>query len=214
MSAREEILSTIRARLRRGAPRDELERSIEYPRSDLIPAKARPTDKIQAFMERASKEAVTVDRVAELQSIPARVFHYLSEHGLPPRIVSAPDPALERLPWKEEGIRLRHGPLSADGQAVITRCFAGVAEGGVTVTVSAPHHPVEFNFLAATHIVVLEAAQLLGAYDEIWARLREAGGLPRAVTMLLGPSRSADIEQTLEFGAHGPLRLHALLIGD
>jgi len=218
MSAREEILKSIRTRLGRGplqsAVRRELERSMENTRPDLLPAKAQEANKVGAFVERASKEAVTVDRLAVLENVPAAVFHYLRAHGLPRRIVSAPDPVLEGLPWKEtEGLELSGGPLSEDGQAVLTRCFAGVAEGGVTVTVSSQQHPVEFNFLAATQIVILEAGQLLGAYDEIWARLRQAGTLPRAVNMLLGPSRSADIEQTLELGAHGPLRLHVLLIG-
>ncbi len=41
-----------------------------------------------------------------------------------------------------------------------------------------------------------------------------AGGMPRNVMLVTGPSRSADIEQTLELGAHGPRRLHILLVED
>jgi L-lactate dehydrogenase complex protein LldG len=42
----------------------------------------------------------------------------------------------------------------------------------------------------------------------------EFDGMPRNVMLVTGPSRSADIEQTLELGAHGPRRLHVLVIED
>lgn len=219
MSAREEVLRSIRAGLGRGplpaGVRDELQKSIGSPRPDLTPAKARPVSRVDAFVELATREAVSVDRLADFESVPGRVLRYLQEQALPLRITLAPDQTLDRLPWQQaKGLELSRDPLTADGQAVLTRCFAGVAEGGVTVTVSSPQQPVEFNFLAATHIVILEARQLLGSYDEIWPLLRNASPLPRSVNMLLGPSRSADIEQTLEFGAHGPLRVHVLLVGN
>jgi L-lactate dehydrogenase complex protein LldG len=38
--------------------------------------------------------------------------------------------------------------------------------------------------------------------------------MPRNVMLVTGPSRSADIEQALELGAHGPRRLHIVLVGD
>jgi L-lactate dehydrogenase complex protein LldG len=49
----------------------------------------------------------------------------------------------------------------------------------------------------------------------VWARIRYAygkGGMPRTVNWITGPSRSGDIEQTLLLGAHGPRRLHILLV--
>ena len=50
-------------------------------------------------------------------------------------------------------------------------------------------------------------------YDSLIERLRAAlGGMPRNVMLVTGPSRSADIEQTLELGAHGPRRLHVVLV--
>jgi L-lactate dehydrogenase complex protein LldG len=38
--------------------------------------------------------------------------------------------------------------------------------------------------------------------------------MPRAVNMITGPSRSADIEQTLILGAHGPRKLHVIVVGE
>ena len=75
---------------------------------------------------------------------------------------------------------------------------------------SLAERPVTLNLLADTEIVVLRASAIVGAYEEAWDRLRtEIGAMPRNVMLVTGPSRSADIEQTLELGAHGPRRLQS-----
>ena len=61
----------------------------------------------------------------------------------------------------------------------------------------------------------MRASRLVGAYEEAWDRLRsELWAMPRNVMLVTGPSRSAYIEQTLELGAHGPRRLHVVLVED
>jgi L-lactate dehydrogenase complex protein LldG len=69
--------------------------------------------------------------------------------------------------------------------------------------------------------VVLRISRIVGAYEEAWDLLRQerqdersGGFMPRNVMLVTGPSRSADIESTLELGAHGPRRLHVVLIED
>ena len=79
---------------------------------------------------------------------------------------------------------------------------------------SAPERPTTLNVLADTAIAVLRADDVVGAYEEAWDKLRaEIGAMPRNVMLVTGPSRSADIEQALELGAHGPRRLHVVLVG-
>ena len=93
--------------------------------------------------------------------------------------------------------------------------FVGIAETGTLMLPSAPVRPTTLNLLADTAIVVLRTSALVGAYEEAWDKLRaEIGGMPRNVMLVTGPSRSADIEQTLELGAHGPRNLHVVLIDD
>ena len=72
-----------------------------------------------------------------------------------------------------------------------------------------------------TALVVLRAGQVVGSYEEAIAQLRDAGAaaedagfMPRTVCFITGPSRSGDIEQTLQMGAHGPCRVHIIVVGD
>ncbi len=60
------------------------------------------------------------------------------------------------------------------------------------------------------------ADDLVGDYESVFAKLRAAygvGAAPRTLNFITGPSRSADIEQTLLLGAHGPRRLHIVVVG-
>jgi L-lactate dehydrogenase complex protein LldG len=97
----------------------------------------------------------------------------------------------------------------------LQHAFAAIAETGTLMLPSAPQRPTTLNLLADTEIVLLRASRLVGAYEEAWDLLRaELGGMPRNVMLVTGPSRSADIEQTLELGAHGPRQLHVVLVDD
>ena len=62
--------------------------------------------------------------------------------------------------------------------------------------------------------MVLKATRIVGPYEAAWDLLRQELGMPRNVMLVTGPSRSADIESTLELGAHGPRNLHIVLVDD
>ena len=83
-----------------------------------------------------------------------------------------------------------------------------------SLCISGADNPTTLNFLAENHIVVVFAEDVVGDYESVFARLRAKFGaeLPRTVNFITGPSRSADIEQTLLFGAHGPRRLHVVVV--
>jgi L-lactate dehydrogenase complex protein LldG len=133
----------------------------------------------------------------------------------------APDPLLDRADWGagdggRATLEVRRGTAAADDQVGVTTAFAGVAETGTVMLVSGPDNPAMLGFLPETCVVVLPAGRVVGAYEEGWRRLREAygGAPPRAVTFVTGPSRTADIEQTLQLGAHGPQRLLVLVVDE
>jgi L-lactate dehydrogenase complex protein LldG len=83
--------------------------------------------------------------------------------------------------------------------------------------VSGPQTPTTLNFLPETHVVVVRRDQIVATYEEAWGHLRAVqtkGMLPRTINFITGPSRTADIEQHMELGAHGPRRLHIVLVED
>jgi L-lactate dehydrogenase complex protein LldG len=89
------------------------------------------------------------------------------------------------------------------------------AETGTIAMVSGPQNPSTLNFLPDNHIVVVSAKDIQGDYEALFARVRFAygkGTMPRTVNFITGPSRSGDIEQTLLLGAHGPRRLHVIVV--
>jgi L-lactate dehydrogenase complex protein LldG len=118
-------------------------------------------------------------------------------------------------------LEIRRGRAEDGDQVGVTACFAAVAETGTLMLLSGPESPTRNNFLPDTHVVVLRASQVVASYEDGWAALREAGrrpeggfAMPRTVNFITGPSRTADVEQRLELGAHGPRRLHIVLVDD
>jgi L-lactate dehydrogenase complex protein LldG len=148
--------------------------------------------------------------------VPGVVVDYLAAQNLPGRVVMAPHPELQAIPWSARPLlEIREGRAEATDAVSVQHGYAGIAETGTLMLPSAPDRPVTLNLLADTEIAILRASAIVGAYEEGWDRLRaDRGAMPRNVMFITGPSRSADIEQTLELGAHGPRRLHIVLVED
>jgi L-lactate dehydrogenase complex protein LldG len=74
--------------------------------------------------------------------------------------------------------------------------------------------PATVSLLPETHVAVVPVARIVAHMEDGWDLARaELGELPRAVNFVSGPSRTADIEQTVVLGAHGPYRVHIVLVG-
>jgi L-lactate dehydrogenase complex protein LldG len=227
--ARADILAGIRRSLRRGRldpqSESELRARIAAHRRNLIPARATALDnagQIDLFVAMAEEVQATVTRVASLAAVPEAVARYLSAENLPAELVMAPDPSLDDVPWEVRPLlRIRRGRAESDDAVSVTPCFAAVAETGTLMLVSGAQTPTTLNFLPDTHIVVVRAGQVVATYEDGWDRLRAsaapeatAQGLPRVVNFITGPSRTGDIEQRIVLGAHGPRRLHIVVVED
>jgi L-lactate dehydrogenase complex protein LldG len=227
--ARADILAGIRRSLRRGRldpqSESELRARIAAHRRNLIPARATALDnagQIDLFVAMAEEVQATVTRVASLAAVPEAVARYLAAENLPAELVMAPDPSLDDVPWEVRPLlRIRRGRAESDDAVSVTPCFAAVAETGTLMLVSGAQTPTTLNFLPDTHIVVVRAGQVVATYEDGWDRLRAsaapeatAQGLPRVVNFITGPSRTGDIEQRIVLGAHGPRRLHIVVVED
>jgi L-lactate dehydrogenase complex protein LldG len=223
--ARDQILARIRGSLKRGpldAPREmELRDRVAAHRRNLVPARAAALDcrsRVDLFIMMAEEVQATTVRVGSLAAVPEAVAHYLAAENLPAELVSAPDPSLDEIPWSARPLlRIRRGRAEAGDAVSLTPCFAAIAETGTLMLISGAQTPTTLNFLPDTHIVVVRGDQVVAAYEDGWERLREGregGGMPRTINFITGPSRTGDIEQRIELGAHGPRRLHIILVDD
>ncbi|MDP6342015.1 MAG: lactate utilization protein [Alphaproteobacteria bacterium] len=224
---REAIFAAIRQSLGRPAhsaeARRELDDHIGKHRANLIPQRGKGDGKelVDRFRAMAEAAACTVRTVAAEAEVPGAVADYLRENNLSTRITLAPDSWLSGLDWASQPmLETRGGPARNEDEVAVTPAFAAVAETGTLVALSGPDHPTTLNFMPASHVVALRASQVVGAYEEVWQQLRKATkkgrgfAMPRAVNMITGPSRTADIALTIQLGAHGPRDLHIVLIDD
>jgi len=220
---RETVLGVLRKRLGRrtgdgGA--EAVSARIAAPARGPIPARGAGNHEAQValFVEMAEEVAATVVRVPSTEAVPAAVADYLKSENLPAELRLAPDPALMDLPWDKQPLISRsEGPARPADPVSLTSAIAGIAETGTLMLTSGAEGPTTLNFLPETHMVVLKARDIAGNYEDAWDRLRAARDgelLPRTVNLITGPSRTADIEQTIQLGAHGPRRLCILLVDD
>jgi L-lactate dehydrogenase complex protein LldG len=224
MSSRDTILASIRRSLgvrgdeapRRAAVQDRL---TTHP-AGVIPARGQGDrdarcDLFRRMMEHA---AGTVEEIARTADVPAAVSAFLRARNLPMSVRRGGDPRLAAMPWERERTLEVTTGASDGGQLVaVSHASGGAAETGTLMLVSGPDNPTTLNFLPDTHIVVLNADDIAGDYEALWQRLRRQypdRTMPRTVNLITGPSRSADIEQTLILGAHGPRQLHVIVVRD
>jgi len=228
MAARDDILAGIRRSLGRSGPLDsaraeQLHARLAAHRRNLIPARTNldPAALTALFQTMAESVFATVDRVADMGDVPAALSNYLKRENLPAQVVMAPDATLDAAGWDSEPLlEIRRGVPQERDLVSVTSAPAAVAETGTLVMFSGPDHPSTLNFLPETHVVVLPVDRIAKTYEDVWDMIRAgmaggngADGLPpRTVNMITGPSRSGDIEQTLLLGAHGPRRLHIILV--
>ncbi len=217
MSSRDDILGRVRAGLQRNAGNAAAGREIMQaamasrsegpkPAMDTSPAAL-----LERFRLKSDLQSSTVEVVAQESDAPAAVARYLAAMKLPTTAVV--QPALAALDWAAAGLKVEaRGARDAD-LVGITGCFCAVAETGTLMMCSSPDTPATVSLLPETHIAIVSAARILPYMEDAWNLARkELGTLPRAVNFISGPSRTGDIEQTIVLGAHGPYRVHLVIV--
>lgn len=214
MAAREDILARIRARQGKPAEPDAAERDAVNAYIRSRPQHARPRadwEPLARFRERAIGLASTVDEVESLAAVPAAVARYLKSNSLPLSAVCWTE--FGELPWPAAGMEVAARPARDSDLVGITGVFCAIAETGTLMTVSGPRTPATASLLPETHVAIVRASRIMRGMEEAWQLLRnELAQPPRAVSFISGPSRTADIEQTVTLGAHGPYRVHIMLV--
>jgi L-lactate dehydrogenase complex protein LldG len=220
-TARTDIFSSIRRSLAvKGDERTRLqivaERLDRAPKG-VIPARGQVSGEalVEVFRAQAEAALATVRVVDSVAEVPRAVAEFLRDHNLPATLRMGDDPRLKAMPWGETALEMSQGRSDGGDLNAVSHALAGVAESGTAIMVSGPENPSTLNFLPDNHIVVIAAKDIAGDYERVFAKLRATygkGQMPRTVNFITGPSRSGDIEQTLLLGAHGPRRLHVLVV--
>ena len=190
------------------------DRILARLRGDIPPGRhptpPRPTlsgDPVARFVTALEGVAASCERLADPADVPAAVQRYVDANGIEGGVAVAP--ALARLDWPAD-MALDIGTTDGSARLAVSQARAGIAETGSLVMVSGPATPTRLNFLPDHQIVVLDAGSILRHLDD--ALLLLNASMPRALNLVTGPSRTADVEQTIQLGAHGPRSLHVLLI--
>jgi len=188
---------------------------LAHPPRTEAPSRVRNVDPVATFTMRAEELGVTVNRVADLNGLGVAVAEYLRAHNLPQVIRTSPELARKKIAWPG-ALTVTGGGTDGDDPVGVALACAGVAETGTVVMASGAERPIKLNYLPETHIVVLRARDIVGTYEQGLDIVRGTKGalLPRTINWISGPSRTADIEQTILVGVHGPKRIAVVIVDE
>ena len=214
MSARENILQRIRAANGRTGALTAAEREAALARLREHPRGPLPDmswELLPRFKERCIAMMSSVAEVNSLADVPQSVAAYLADNKLPLSGVCWPEFA--DLDWAGAGLRIEARPCNGDDKVGITGSYCALAENGTLMLLSGHDTHATTSLLPDNHIAIVAASRIVRAMEDSWDLLRtEHVSLPRQVNYVSGPSRTADIEMTLVMGAHGPFRVHVLIV--
>ncbi|MEP7063858.1 MAG: lactate utilization protein C [Betaproteobacteria bacterium] len=183
------------------------------------PRPAMPADLVTRFVHRAHDMASTLERVSARSEIAHAVARYVDALDLPDAIAAQKSrlgvcwPEFADLDWDGAGLSIEARPTLGHDRLGITGTFCAIAETGTLVFTTAASTPTATALLPDTHIAIVRESRIVSGMEEAFALVRaEHGELPRAINLISGPSRTGDIEQTIVLGAHGPFRVHILLL--
>ena len=222
MNAREAIFAGIRRALGVTGAEDtrrfEIESRLAKAPAGVAPQRGQGNAeaRVETFKAEAVRVQATLAEVKTLAEVPAEVARFLRDNNCPAALRMGADEPLNEMPWSATSLEVSRGPSDGHDVNAVSRAFAGIAETGTLALVSGESNPTTLNFLPDNHIVVLRKEDVVANYEDVFSKLRAVygkGGAPRTLNFITGPSRSADIEQTLLLGAHGPRRLHIVIAG-
>ncbi|HTN93194.1 MAG TPA: lactate utilization protein C [Gallionella sp.] len=211
MNARDKILGRIRegrSRMQTDIPMENVARHLAWhPRGPFPPPH---NDLAACFKERAIKLSSDVLETNDRTEVPELLARYLGERELPMRGVCWP--SLAGLPWSAAGLDMQIRPATDQDLVGATGAFCAIAETGTLMLLSGEQTPATTSLLPETHVAVVDPRRIVATMEDAWDLMRkESNQPPRAVNFISGPSRTADIEQTVTLGAHGPYRVLLIL---
>ncbi len=218
LTDREAVLGRVRSLLRRQEDEVEALNAVRHriASRSLSPSPSKPHDRVYTFRQKALALSTSVDEASHENEIASLIAAYLEAHRLPKQAVCWPQRS--HLNWLKQSLSVVARPAEDTDKVGITGVICAIAETGTLMVCSSAQTDSRTSLLVETHIAVVRSSQIFSNMEEAWQCLRQSEQpWPRAVNFISGPSRpfrTADIEQTVTLGAHGPYRVHVILWHD
>lgn len=222
-TAKAQILAQIRQNLKiAGDQTDRVkrvkERLQQHPRN-ILPSRVPQDSKQQlsVFQSFCAENAISVAEITSFADVPLAVQDFLKSHNQPAQIKATDESFLKEINWQQQPLLdISYGACTKSDKTAISGCLAAIAETGTIMVHSGSDFPMGAAFFPDNHIVIVKESQMMGWYEQAWDQIRAIYPdlLPRQVTLVSGPSRTGDIEHKVQLGAHGPKKMHILLLKD
>lgn len=163
------------------------------------------------FIQKLELSGASVDFADTYSGVPGAIEAYLKAHGGDQEINTS-DRVVADLEWPDLS-QISFGSCDQSVDVSVSRAFAGVTETGTLMLSSSMNVNTSSLFLPRISVVLVEAETVVASLEDAW-RLKRASSpkMPRSINLITGPSRTGDIEQKIEIGAHGPVELHVIVI--
>ena len=174
------------------------------PNSDLA-------EQLKHRLQAAHASVDIIDSNAELDQ---SIFEFLQAHQCPLEVGVHSLTDIDQLALNDRVQVYRYQEIS-ECQTLLSFSPLGIAETGSIVMPSSLERPTLANFLPDNCIFVLKINDIVAHLEDALLHIQQSdAGMPRALNIISGPSKTADIEQTLVYGAHGPIQLHLIIVRD
>jgi L-lactate dehydrogenase complex protein LldG len=216
-AARRAILGRLRDCEKAGAPPDLDWSVLEHRRWEPAERTVRLRQCMEAvhteFLEASARDwPAVVQAFCEGEGLSNLLFGPGSEAGS--ALAAAWGPGRTQLMPYDRPVEAFKRELFTGVAAGFTGTVGGVAETGGLLLMPGPEEPRLLSLVPPIHLALLRASTL---HDTLWSAVKALGWgrvLPPNALLITGPSKTADIEQTLAYGVHGPKRLIVVLVDD
>lgn len=218
MSSRDAILQRLRHRTGGELTSPECDFSVlnrpEWSTAEKLDMFEQTIESVHGEVHRTT-ESGWIDRLAEiLQTRGAQTLLITRDNDIGKALRSATE-GREDLPHLliyDEPVESWQETLFSDVDAGITSTRGGIAETGSLILWPSVDEPRLMSLVPPIHIAVLKASELYTTFHDAMQSQNWAAGMPTNALLISGPSKTADIEQTLAYGVHGPKELIVLVI--
>ena len=163
---------------------------------------------VATFVSKAEAVNSEIRILDREDQIPAAIAEILRAHNLAARVHLPPESDVIGL----DALTVLRDPPGPDDTAV-TRAPLAIAETGTLMQPARAASPASWHFRPGFEIAILKASDIVAHFEGALQKLKSQA-LPPTINLITGPSRTGDIEQTLELGAHGPKALAVLIVRD